>query len=72
MEEFLREHVDKELITMYHISKEYIKIIEMFEKLDIAETVDEEKYVSSKKYRQYLKNKIFDTKVDNLLNLEIE
>ena len=70
MEEFLNEHVDKHIAKSYIIFKELEKVRKeyLFEKM--IDDINEEQFLNSPKYRQKIKNKIFDKKIEKLLSLK--
>ena len=68
MEYFLAVHQSKEEKKMYFLKKEVTKIKKELEKENM-DLLDEKLYLESKKYRQEIKNKIFDKKIENLINI---
>lgn len=68
MESFLIAHQSKEEKKIYFLNQEAKKVKKELEKEKI-EDFNEELYLNSKKYRQEIKNKIFDKKIENLMNI---
>lgn len=65
---FLTAHQSTENKKRYLLNKEVTKVMKELEKEDITD-FDEELYLNSKKYRQQIKNRIFDKKIQNLMNI---
>lgn len=68
IETFLSNHQTKEEKKLYFLKQEITKIKQEFEKESMTD-FDELLYLNSKKYRQEIKNRIFDKKIENLLSI---